>query len=551
MAATAAGKGKPYKVFTTEKHPEYRPDYWAKCRALYSGDMFEPEHDQVLSSILLRRNAEDPDDYKKRKAQSFYKNYPGSIIDKIIAALFSEQPSMQPVDGEEADPWYTDWLKDVSRPGGQKMSFNELLKVQMRTALQLRRAWTLIDLPRLPEGVRPNNLGDQEQLGGLRAYAAPVEPESVWDWQTNDDGELEWVLLAFQRQRRNGLDDARGEVEEEFVYYTRTAFERYIICYPKDKPPGPDDTVPLVDSGPHSFGRVPMCMLELPPGLHAMGKLESLARAHMVLSNSLHYSTINSLFPTPVAYQGADQEGNPATSDPDRATRQKRSPYHTVVLGAGDRFEFVGPSAEPFAQAAAQEREARDEMYRVVHSMADSVDNTAAALQRSGDSKRADKESEAKVCKALGEKLNEYGCDIIGCVGVGRGDKGRDGKPIEWVMKGMEEFDSEDSKSLLEKEQAIVLLDIKSPTYHIEHQFNWIKRDLGENATPEMMAKIRKELEQNNPPEMYEPREPPEQLKPFTGQGGASQPGQDGEDGEDDAANKDTNNGAAKAAEKE
>jgi len=558
MAEITDAAGKPYKLFSQQFHPEYRSRYWARCRSLYSGDFTAMVEDvdptskarvvrKVLEDVFPKRNAETADDYERRKAQAFYINYPGSILDKIVAGLFREQPAMEAK--PKPDSWYERWFKDVSRPGGQVMSFNDLLKAQMLIALQTQRAWTLIELPATPEAM-PQSLADQERDGDLDCYACPIEPECVRDWEVDDDGALAWVLLAFQRSKREGLEGSREMVQEEFVYYTPTDYSRYVVEYKKGSPPGPEDTIRAVAFGPHSFGRVPLCMLELTPGMFAMGKLESLARAHLNLVNSLHWATINSLFPTPTAFQSEETPNNPATEDPKRALKQKRSPTHIVTLGKEDRFEFIGPSAEPFAQANRQANNYRDEMYRIVHAMADSVDNSGAALQRSGDSKQADKESEAIVFKWLGEKLNSYACEILGCVGAGRGDP-----ECEWVMKGMEEFGTEDSKALLEEAQAVTLLDINSPSFQADYKFKTAKAVMGDDVNPERLAKYRKELEQNNPPEEYDPeakRERQEamkaQMQPKSGEQPTPQSGQGQE--QEKQNGKDTT-GAAKAAEKE
>lgn len=489
--------GRPYKVFQVT-HPDYNPRYWARNRALYSGDFSQPG---VLEDVFPRRNAESDDDYLRRKRQAFYVNYPGSIVDKLAAGLFREQPAME--GATQPDPWYDEWFKDVSRPGGKVMPFNDLLKESIITALQTRRAWALVELPEA-SGEELQSVGDQERAGALSAYACPVDPECVRDWEMDENGALEWALLAFQREKRDGLEGTRDMVEEEYVYYTPTEYARYIIRHKKDKKPNDDELVPLVAAGAHSFGQVPLVPLELTSGMFAMGKLESLARAHLNLVNSLHWATIGSLFPTPTAFLGEEEMGAPATADPNRAVHQRRSPVHIVQLGAKDRFEFIGPSPEPFAQAGAQATALRDEMYRVVHQMADSIDNSGAALQRSGESKQADMASESVVLKWLGERLNAFACAVLRCVGAGRGDP-----ECDWVMKGMEEFGFEDPQALLQEAQAISVLDIKSPTFHVEEGMKVVKSILGDDVTPEVLAKIRRELEQNNPPEAFSYREPP------------------------------------------
>lgn len=502
--------GKPYKLFTQrEKHPDYKAPYWAKCRALYSGRFLEQEQSKILSELLPKRNAEEPADYDARKKQAVYKNYAGPIVDKKVGDLFIETPSMGvPEDAPEPPEFYAEWFKDVSRPGGQEMSFNDLLHQQMLTAQVCQRAWTLVDLPQTPADIQPESEGDQERMGLLQAYACPIEPESVWDWKRNDEGELQWILLAFQRRERDSLDGDRDVIEEEFVYFDKAGFARYRIRYDKNRPPMGDEIVPLVESGQHSFGRVPVCVLELTPGMHTMGKLENLARAHLNLTSALQWATISSLFPTRVAFMGPEDESVSVTSDPNRGTDQKVSQIHAQVLGAQDRYEFIGPSPEPFAQAARQADGLRDEMYRVAYQGSDSTDGSAAALGRSGLSKQMDRASQGEEGKALMQLIHKHAKEILACVGEGRGDKGQDGKPIPWVMTGAEETPTVDKAGELQEAQMVQLLDINSPSFQVDYKCKVAKAVVGDDVPPERLEVYRQELAQNNPPEKFAAERP-------------------------------------------
>lgn len=488
--------GLPYKTFKVT-HPEYDSHYWARCRALYAGGHRLKCNQRVFEELFPKHNAEAEHIYEERKARAFYLNYAGSVIDLIVAGLFEEQPSMEGT--PEPDKWYGDWFADVSRPGGKVVSFTDLLKSQVLTALQLKRAWTLVELPQVPES-EPQSLADQEQAGALDCYACAIEPECVRDWEMDEDGRLAWVLLAFQRQKRADLTAGRDTVEEEFVYYSPTNFARYAISYPCDKPPRDTDEVPLVAEGPHSFGRVPVATLELTDGMWAMSKLEGIAAAHLNTVCALNWATIKSLFPTPTAFLAPVEVGNEITENTKRATTQARSPAHIVTLGKDDRVEFVGPSPEPFAQAGAQLDRLRDEMYRVVHSMAASVDNSGAALQRSGKSKQMDQTHTTTVLKWLGEAIAKHAVEVVKLVGAGRGDP-----EIDWVVHGMEEFGKVDLEHLLDEATAVETLSINSPTFQTAYKFKVAKEVLGDDADGATLDKIKDELESNNPPEMYDP----------------------------------------------
>jgi hypothetical protein len=135
-----------YKLFQ-QTNPEYDAAYWRRCKALYSGGKALLADRGVLSDVLPKHFNEAANVYDERCKRAFYINYAGSIVDMITAGLFNEQPCMECE--PKADEWYDEWFDDVTPPGGRVLSFNDLLKKQITTALVCKRAWALIELPEL------------------------------------------------------------------------------------------------------------------------------------------------------------------------------------------------------------------------------------------------------------------------------------------------------------------------------------------------------------------------------------------------------------------
>ena len=512
------------------KHPEYDDLYWRRCRALYAGGKKLLRDHVVMRDVFPPHLQEQPFIYEERKRRAVYIPYPGAIINMIVAELFEEKLSLS--SDPDADPWYEEWFKDVSPPGGRTMALNDLLKHQMRTALQLRRAWTLVELPKMPEGALPENLAEEEGMGLLDAYACPVEPESVRDWQITDDGELVWVLLAFESRERNDLTSGREMVREEFVHYTKDSYARYVIEYREDRPPKDTDAVPLMESGPLSFGRVPLAMLELPEGLWAMNLLDSLAVAHFNTRSALTWAMYKSLFPVLHVFEGPTDPLAPMTEDADRAVNQVRGQGHVVRMSSGDRVEFIGPNPAPYGMAAQDIATLRDEMYRVIQHMAQSIDNSGAALQRSAESKTVDQVATAIVLKALGQLVGKHTLEVLDLVGRGRGEV-KDGEPLYvWIAKGMDEYQSTSLTSLLEQMQIIDTIGCHSPTAARMLEGKYLKMAIGDDGNEETWGKIEDELERNLPDEMFKkkaetPLIPPKAMKPGEQPGapGLPQPG--------------------------
>lgn len=501
-----------------QKHPEWDGPFWRKCRALYAGGKRLLQDPEVLQAVFPPHLHEQPHVYAERCKRAYYIPYAGEVIDMITSALFSEDLKME--SKPQADPWYEEWVKDVSPPGGKKQTLQQFLKEQITTALIAKCAWTLIDLPTIDDVVQralqegfpadaavPATLADQEKLGMLDAYAVPLEPESVWDWECDRDGRLLWVIIHYKTQARQGIEGDRDMITERWMYYTTTSWHRYELTYHKTRPPTDAVEVPLVAEGPHSFGKVPVVRLELPDGLWAMGKIESIATAHMNKRNALTWAQYKSLFPVMTHFAGAPDPLNPITEDPDRMLNQTVGQGHVVQLGDKDRLEFVGPDSGPFAVAAEDLKVLRDEMHRVVHQMAMSVDNSGAALQRSGESKQVDQSATAIVLREFGKIAREHAIEMHEMAQAGR----QDPQVVTWSVEGMDGYSDTTVDTVVTMAQTLEAVPIPSATFQREWKMQLCRRVLGDSVDEEKLEDIRKELEQNITNEQFLAPSPMEQ----------------------------------------
>lgn len=528
-----------FEVFKT-RHPEYDADYWKRCRVLYKGGASLLEDKDTLKKIMPQHSKEEHDVYEERLSRAFYIPYCGSIIDKIASELTGKPLTLTLGDLTEAedadskekakadsdpDGFYEEFFTDCSRPGGAKLSINQLAREQILTAMQTGRAWTLVDLPPAPEGGYKNK-EEQEQAGALDAYACAVEPEAVIDWEQAESGEMKWAIVMETINQREGLVGDRDKVTLRFRYYLPDSWAVYEITYSlKKKPNGPDDRdqVKLVGSGSHSFGQVPLLPLQLPAGLWAMSKLEAIARAHMNQRNALSWGQLKALFPVPVLYAGPPNPLNEVSEDQNRAL-QPHGPGYMVILSGGakdhpgDKLEYFSPDSAPYKMAAEDLNVIRDEMHRVLHAMAQSVDNSGAALKRSAESKSIDAQSASAVLKALGVILREHFTEALETVAAGRKDKG-----LEFTLKGMDIFDDVSLTELVTDAVALEAVNIPSATFQKRFKLKIAKVALGAEATDEEMNMIEDELEQTLTQDTYDMANQAEQAGHDTAMAGAEQ----------------------------
>ncbi len=123
-----------------------------------------------------------------------------------------------------------------------------------------------------------------------------------------------------------------------------------------------------------------------------------------------------------------------------------------------------------------------------------SIDNSAAALRRSGESKAQDKAATAVVLTALGKLVREHAEAVYNLVAQGRGDAQLLGR---WKAQGMEKFDAVQVADAIQEGLDIHDLALESPTFRIRHRFALAKLILGDDATQDDLDDIERELSAN------------------------------------------------------
>jgi hypothetical protein len=502
-----AASGVPYGQLC-ETNPEYLGDFWKACRALYAGGARLLRDEQLMRQLFPPHSHEAPDVYAERRSRAFYIAYAGEIIDHLIAG-FAHDPIRltagldEDTDAERDLPdWWSDFAQDVSPPGGTRQSIGAFAVDCLREMFVTQTAWVLIDLPpRDPNAQPPASRLEEERAGLLDPYLCLMPTDHVVDWQIDDDtGELEWVLCHWRSKRRAGLRDSRSAVTERWLYWTPAGWERYELTWDPATPPKPDTPVPLVAEGTHPFGAVPFVRIQLPEGLYAMGKLESVAREHFNKRCAASWAEYKSLFAVLYEFMAPEQQGAftphlPAISqiqqDPRRAVNQTRGQGYSQLRGHQDRAEYVGPDAAPFKEARESCAELMREMHRVMFSMALSANMDSKALQRSGQSKQKDSEQIAAILAKVGEIIREGIDAVLDVISALRKESER-----AVSSTGGEKFDADSISDAIT--DAVTLLSgvpMKSPTFLKRYLYRVYKLALGPSATQDDLEDIRDELD--------------------------------------------------------
>lgn len=507
-----------------QRHPEWCGDYWAECRALYAGGSRLLADKAVLERLFPSHRHENQQVYEERKKRAHYYPYAGTIIDNLLSGLgtdplritFAEQDvktgaSELPPEAE----WWERWVQDVcdlaERPsdygleddddgedddeGGVTM--HAFIVDVLREALQTRTAWVLADLPEVDDSEEKPVVDSKlaAEQNALDPYLCVVPAEQVIDWQTDRTGRhLEWAIIMTQEQIRATPKDRRGKIRHTYVLWDAVAWTKYEIDVDPGNLPHAETIVPEVASAAHGFGRVPLERLVLPEGLHAMGKLHSLAREHFNKRCAMSWAEYKSLFAVLYEFLGAeDNNGMPTPTnqiDSARATNQIRGQGYTQVRGKDDDARYVGPDVAPFKEARESCNDAMREMHRVMFSMALSADMNNKALNRSGESKQEDNVVTAVLLDAFGTIVRRFFRRLLVLAALGRGEA-----PPKCRVEGLEQFDvSGTAQAITEAVEMFNGIPILSPTFRELALARIYAKYLGDAITPEQMVEIRQEI---------------------------------------------------------
>lgn len=451
-----------------------------ELRALYEGGR---RIESKFGAFLPQRPQERPQRYAVRLRDAEYRNYVGPIADFFAAMLFVSRPIIKAKrkgeDAKLADYW-NDLREDCDGGGTDIDAF---FKDLLLDAMQTKTGWLRVRAPD-SNGDDPADMAEFEKRGLGECWLEDVEDFGVLDWDMADDGRLIWATTHEKSARRTSLSSGRDTIVETFEYLTPEAVEVYQVIYQRDEAPKFEDEVPRVAGPlPHRFGAVPLVCLDLPPGLWVLERLRSTQVAHLKKQSALNWSLSSTAYAMPVARVG----------DPEAFAKRPYGAGHEMVIGKDEFWEWEAPPSGHFTALADEVKTAKDEIFRIAHQMALGVENNAAAIGRSGQSKATDMENTRVVLGAYSKIVKEtieYTLDLIA---TARGEA-----DLEFSVEGLDDFAALDATKFLD--QLAILKDkvgaIPSRTFWVEankRAAGAVLRDLDETTAQTINDEIERD----------------------------------------------------------
>lgn len=458
------------KQFLDCLNPEYTDgiETWRECAALYAGGK---AFRNMLETFLPQNPSENLDVYETRKKESSYSSYLGPIVDYFVSWLFSQSFTTAARDASGAevqeDPYYAEFRGDV----GGDVNMNDFMRERMTRALVEGRSYWLVVRP--DDGLPPPTdkaVYDERKLGTATLQA--VERGEIYDWETDDTGKLLWCLIHSAKSVRAGLGSKRDQICETWKYYDHETVKTYSITYEVKKPPGKRTDIPLVDERPHGCAEVPLIALNIKDGLWVGNRVRDPQIEHFRLNCANSWLIRRTCYAMPVLNL-EDQTSVPVMGS-----------GYFIAIGVNEKFGWSSPPNTPFDIISKQTDAKRDEIFRIVHQMAQGMDNNAETVGRSADSKGLDVAATRIMLNAYGAMVRKAIEETYEILSDARGET-----HLVWSVEGFNGFDTTTAGELIVTAANAQLLGIPSSTFMRE-----VKTKAALAMLPEAAQQTRNEI---------------------------------------------------------
>ena len=368
------------------------PDYDAETLRLYDdlcagGQQFRKR----VGEYLVQNDQEPAAAYKRRCKTAHYVNYIASIVNYFASALFTCPPVFTS-DPADPDPWYATFKQNCD---GRGTSLDVFLRGRFVEALVQRQSYWRIVAPDPGETVFANR-AEWRMAGMDRVTLQAVPTTSIVHWLRADDGSFVWVMeYACRTDLLDPTDDVATVTETWTVWYADGTARRWELESKVGDTIPADKDVPEIDPPHNPLPVCPVVELALPAELWLLNHLADGQLEHFRQRNALAWSIRRTCYAMPWFYLK------------DARKPPKMGAGYYGILGLDEKIDWPAPPGAPFAAHAEYVAALKDEIHRVAQQLALGVDNNAAAVGRSGESKKADQAGTEVVLKAYGRITRE------------------------------------------------------------------------------------------------------------------------------------------------
>lgn len=435
-----------------QQHPEYDGDLWRDYEALYAGgDQFRKRINRFLA-----RNPQEPEEiYSKRKREAVYRSYLGTVVDYFTALLFSVPVIYKPTVGDSSNEVdLPEWVEDLAdNVDGCGSDLSDFLRASLIEACVKRKSYWLIDYP--DNYGQHKTLVDAERDGALDVRLRIVKRDNILDYRRDKRGNLLWAIIVDEETVRDEPEDIREHKITTWTVVDKQRIRKFeAITHLMSSPDSEIVLTPISDI-PHGLGEMPLIELDVHDGLWVANRLESPQLEHFRLTAANNWSMRRTAYAMPVLN----------LLDPEGFNPQRMGAGYFLKLGLEEKASWIAPPSAHFAAMTEEVRNQKDEIFRLVTQMSLGVDNNAAAIGRSAESKMADAEAIQVVLRAYANKIRDALKTALNRLSKSRGEQ------HEWHVEGLDRFETIPPDMLIELLKASLEIGVPSKTFKVEAKF--------------------------------------------------------------------------------
>lgn len=461
------------RALLTRTHPELDATLLQRYRDLFIGG----EDFMRRCRRYLPQHEREPDAvYERRCKTAHYLNYCSPIGGYFSSLLFSKQLSVRLEGITETPEEDENFLAAVDG----KDSLSALLRRGLLEAMQVGAAYYLVEFPAATG--RARSRADWEQANEGTAQVIELPRESLINWRSDRNGWL-WVTHFSSSSELLDPSDERATITETWTtYYRDGSVRRWQQVRLEGDDISSEDIVPEVPAPVNPTGQIPIVALTLPPDLWLMRHLADAQLEQFRKRQGLSWSIERTCYAMPVF----------------KLKSTKRPPTmgagYYIMLGVDEDATYLAPPDAPYAQIAGYIATLKDEIHRVSTTMALGVENNAAAVGRSGESKAVDAASTEVVLDAYGRLVMDAAKAIVRLR-----DRGL-GLDREWCAEGLHGYTVDDAKTVAE---AVAIADgMHIPSVTLKRRmYQRLGKALVPNLSAEDERAIAEEIEDGVTPE--------------------------------------------------
>lgn len=418
-------------------HPRYDPAQIQKYNDFYkAGGDFERNKREYMRPRQLDKMPGGEKYVNARLACYHYTPHASGLIDDLSGAAMQAPPRIDVLSPTDARAEY--WLGLNKNIDGAGRTITSLCSSRFIQSAVQQRAYIAIDFP--DNEVSDNSFGTQRKIGALDARICPLDASVVDDWETDDEGNLDFVRTHTVKCTRATAYGPRTTAVHCWTFYTETAIIEYTASKPIEQTTWEKDAVAVqISNKAHAVGELPVYPCEQVAEFWVMDRLISTAEALFNREGAREYALDAGALNLPV-YKGSQNPESIVLSE-----------NGCIWVGPDGDFYWRGPDGQVYQALKDSSADLRENLYACIQALAKQAATQKENARQSGVAKMQDRVPMEHLLALLTTPVISAVQRGIDAIAKLRGDE-----DLEPALHGMDNFDAQQDEIEINKTNVFV-----------------------------------------------------------------------------------------------